>query len=317
MSLEKWAEYGWLKARGVRINRWQHKLVLSALGIFVAAVGMGNKAGEKDVVFRPGFVSTAAAEVRISFRPDGRQMVWGSIGREGSADAQDIWESHQQNAEWSKPAKVSFDTAAVEFDPAFSHDGTKLYFQSDRAGGFGGTDIYVVDVVAGTYDFSKPRNLGAGINTKGDEWAPTPTPDGNLIFSSDGWGGMGKHDLWEASLGTTSKVKHPQNLGPGINGPDEDFDATLDWDGHSLLFSSGTMDDSGVNVHLYRSVHTSEGWGPRELVAVGCSSFLIGASIDPKDRNHVYYSANCPGGQGRMDIRQVDSSLVFRSVGNQ
>jgi Tol biopolymer transport system component len=298
------------------MRRWQLKLALSIAGVFIAAVGMGSKTGERDVVFRPGFVSTAAAEVRIAFRPDGRQIVWGSIGRDGNADAQDIWESHQQATGWSTPAKVSFDTAAVEFDPAFSPDGTKLYFQSDRPGGFGGADIYVVDVLADTYDFSKPRNLGAGINTKGDEWAPTPTPDGNLIFSSDGWGGMGKHDLWEASLATTSNVKHPQNLGPGVNGPDEDFDATLDWDGHSLLFSSGTMDDSEVNVHLYRSVHGAGGWGPRELLSVGCSSFLLGASIDPRDRSHVYYAANCPGGQGRMDIRQIDSSLVFRDVGH-
>ena len=84
------------------MRRWQLKLALSIAGVFIAAIGMGSKRGETDVVFYPGFVSTAAAEVRIAFRPDGRQIVWGSIGRDGSADTQDIWVSHQQAAGWSR-----------------------------------------------------------------------------------------------------------------------------------------------------------------------------------------------------------------------
>jgi len=260
-----------------------------------------------DAIFLPDLVSTPAAEVRIAFSPDGRRMLWGSIGRDGPADAQDIWEARRTATGWSAPQRASFDTDAVEFDPAFSPDGARLYFHSDRPGGLGGTDLYVVDVDPATGAFSVPRNAGPGINSAGDEWAPTPTRDGRLIFASDGWGGFGRHDLFEARLdpppGASSR---PVNLGPGVNGREEDFDATLAADGNILLFSSGSMEGDMADVRLYRSRRGAGGrWLPRTPLGVGCSGFTIGASLDPGDPRHFYYAANCPGGRGRMDIRRV------------
>ena len=80
-----------------------------------------------------------------------------------------------------------------------------------------------------------PRNLGLLINSKGEEWAPSPTAKGTLIFASDDRGGFGKHNLFEARL--DAKRDRPRNPGPAINGPQEDFDAVLS--GEGLAFSSG------------------------------------------------------------------------------
>jgi hypothetical protein len=179
----------------------------------------------RDTVVGRGVVSTAAAEVRLAIRPDRRQILWGSIGRGAAPDQEDIWEQHMEGDVWSAPAPVGFNTPAAEFDPAFSPDGRRLYFHSDRPGGLGGTDLYAVDVEAGGSSFGAPVNLGSGINSPGDEWAPTPDLDGRLIFSSDGWGGYGLHDLFEVSLADPGG--RPVNLGAGVNGPDEDFDAAL------------------------------------------------------------------------------------------
>lgn len=79
-----------------------------------------------------------------------------------------------------------------------------------------------------------PRNLGPLINSKGEEWAPTPTAKGTSIFASAGWGGFGKHDLFEARL--VAMRDPPRNLGAAINGPQKDFDAALS--GKGLAFSS-------------------------------------------------------------------------------
>lgn len=271
-----------------------------ATALLVAGSAIAAGSARTDPVVEPGTISTAAAEIRIAYRPDGRQIVWGSIGREAAPDQQDIWEIHRTGSGWSAPARASFDTNAVEFDPAFSRDSRHLYFDSDRAGGFGGTDVYVVDVDAATGRFSQPRNLGQGVNSKGDEWAPTPTTRGTLFFSSDGWGGEGKHDLLEANL------RHPyapRNLGPTINGPDEDFDAALSPDGKTLIFSSGTMSDTAAEAHLFRSRYTAKGWARRERLALGCSDFAIGSAFAVNRPHLLYYSANCPDGRGRMDIR--------------
>src|SRR3569833_3130082 len=117
---------------------------VAILWAFGAAALAG--APKADHVVQPGVISSAAAEVRIAYRPDGGQIAWGSIGRNADAAQQDIWEMHRTANVWSPPARASFDTDAVEFDPAFSQDSKRLYFDSDRAAGYGGTDVYVVAV---------------------------------------------------------------------------------------------------------------------------------------------------------------------------
>ena len=253
-----------------------------------------------DPVVLPGAVSTAAAEVRIAWRPDGRQVLWGSIGRDGAADQEDVWEMHRiGETGWSPPARASFDTDAVEFDPAFSPDGREVYFHSDRPGGFGGTDLYVASVDPESGRFGPPHNLGPRINSAGDEWAPMPIGDGRLIFASDGWGGFGGHDLFEGRLDGAAP---PRNLGSAINGPDEDFDAAVSPDGRTIVFSSGIMSDDAAQVRLHIANRTDDGWTPRMVLDVGCSDFVIGAAFDPRHPDRFYYAANCPGGLGRMDI---------------
>lgn len=278
-----------------------------AVAAAIAALCLGGVAAATrpvlaDHVVEPGVISTAAAEVRVAYRPDGKQVVWGSIGRETESGQQDIWEMHRIATGWSRPARTSFDTDAVEFDPAFSRDSRQLFFDSDRAGGFGGTDVYAVGVDLASGGFSAPRNLGPTINSRGDEWAPTPTLRGTLVFSSDGWGGEGKHDLFESRTG---RSREPRNLGPKINGPDEDFDAALSPDGRTLIFSSGTMSDAAADVHLFKSRYSRGMWATRERLAAGCSDFSIGSAFAVNRPHLLYYAANCPGGRGRMDIREI------------
>lgn len=282
------------------------KQMAALLLALFATSALGARA--PDTVFLPGVVSTAAAEIRLAISPDGRRMLWGSIGRGADRDQQDIWERHRDGAGWSAPARVSFDTEAVEFDPAFSPDGRRVYFHSDRPGGFGGTDIYVVDLDPNTGRFATPRNLGAGVNSKGEEWAPTPTARGTLIFASDGWGGFGKHDLFEVRRG--AKSGRPMNLGPAINGAEEDFDGALS--GDVLVFSSGSMDDDAIPVRLFISERSGKGWSPRRPVGEPCSNFVNGSSFDPRDPSRFFYAAKCDGGEGRMDIRETRSPIAAR-----
>jgi Tol biopolymer transport system component len=258
-----------------------------------------------DPVVLPGVVSTAATEIRLAISPDGRRMLWGSVGRDAAPGQLDIWERHREGKSWSKPAPAPFNTDGEDFDPAFSPDGRQIYFHSDRPGGLGGTDIYVVALDPATGAFSAPRNLGPNVNSKGAEWAPTPTKDGRLIFASDGWGGFGRHDLFEVRLAGGK----PVNLGPAINGPDEDFDAALSPDGRTLVFSSGVMSDDAAKVGLFVSARTGRGWTARRPAGVGCADFVNGAGFNPADRTRIFYSATCPGGEGRMDIREARTPI--------
>jgi Tol biopolymer transport system component len=254
----------------------------------------------------PGVIDTADTEVRPAFSPDGRCVLWGSIGAPKTGWR--ILQTCREGGAWSKPGPVSFDGPDNDFDPAFSPDGRTVYFFSNRAGGLGGDDLYAVDRAPATGTYGAPRNLGPRFNTPGDEWAPAPTADGRLIFSSDGHGGAGKQDLFEAELVGDGPV---QSLGPQINGPLDDFDAALLHDGRTLVFASGDL-KAGTRVVLRMARRDDRGaFGPvRDLPApVNCSVAINnGPAVDPLNPGVFYYSAHCPTlGPGRMDVFEVPS----------
>lgn len=108
--------------------------------------------------------------------------------------------------------------------PSLSADGTLLYFASDRPGGFGGMDIYVVENQNGKW--IQPQNLGPTINSAGNDIFPFVNEEGVLFFSSNGHKGMGGLDVFYAKKsgmfeeGTWNVRK---NLGTPFNTKKDDF----------------------------------------------------------------------------------------------
>lgn len=252
----------------------------------------------------PGTIDTPATEVRPAFSPDGRCVLWGSIGAPGIGWR--ILQTCRDGAGWSTPEAVSFDGPDNDFDPAFSADGRVVYFFSNRPGGQGGDDLWAADRDPATGAFGAPRNLGPRFNTPGDEWAPTPTSDGRLIFSSSGHAGLGGQDLFEGELTGDAPVR---GLGPGVNGPRDDFDAALLAGGRILVFASGDLKaESGVALQISRR-GPDGAFGPRQTLAapINCSAEINnGPAVDPLKPEVFYYSAYCPAlGPGRMDIFEV------------
>jgi outer membrane protein OmpA-like peptidoglycan-associated protein len=135
--------------------------------------------------------------------------------------------------------------------PALSPDDSKLYFASDMPGGFGGTDLYVVEHKNGKW--GKPVNLGREINTEGNEMFPYVDADGNLYFSSDGHEGLGGLDVFYTELIDDIPVKGVKNVGAPINSEKDDFGFITDKDRNSGYFSSnrkrGNSDD---NLYSFR-----------------------------------------------------------------
>ena len=74
-------------------------------------------------------------------------------------------------------------------------DGQTIYFTSDKKRGFGGTDIYLAHK-KNSGKWSKAINLGPLVNTPFDEESPRIYDDSILYFSSSGWPGYGKSDIY-------------------------------------------------------------------------------------------------------------------------
>lgn len=129
--------------------------------------------------------------------------------------------------------------------PAFSPDNTRMYFVSDMPGGYGGTDIYVVEYNGGQW--GTPVNMGKEINTEGNEMFPYADELGNLYFSSDGHEGLGGLDVFYAELRDGVAFRGVQNVGAPINSEKDDFGLITDKYRTSGFFSSnrkkGVSDD--------------------------------------------------------------------------
>jgi len=80
----------------------------------------------------------------------------------------------------------------------------RMVFASDRAGGFGGFDLYYTNFENG--EWGEPVNFGEKINTEFDEYRPILIDEGvswtqtMMVFSSNRTGGMGGFDLYFAGI---------------------------------------------------------------------------------------------------------------------
>jgi TolB protein len=283
-------------------------IVLSMVGA-LAGCAMTQESLQPDgaaELWLPDLVSTANADVRITFSPDGQRMLWGVIGSQSSPEGWQILESVRAAQGWSTPRPVAFNSSANDFDPSFAPDGSGVYFFSNRDGGFGKDDIYFApfDAKRGTY--GEAVNLGASINTTGDEWAPVVSPDGErLLFATDGRGGKGKHDLFisERQAGAWGVAANLEAL----NSVNEDFDATFLHDGRSIIFSSGDLEGS---VALYFAPARGESYGrrkrlPKAVNATEPEAWTFGPSVAANEKGYLYFTARRANGKGRMDIYRI------------
>ena len=103
--------------------------------------------------------------------------------------------------------------------PTISSD-NKIYFSSDRPGGYGGMDLYYVKVL--NEGFSSPVNLGPDINTDKDEVFPFIYKEKYLFFTSDGRENIGKLDIFLAQVIIENRWK-VFLLGDKYNSPEDDF----------------------------------------------------------------------------------------------
>lgn len=208
-------------------------------------------------------LNTDGDEGACCFSPDGRTMYLTQCLTDPSYPRYAIIATSQRSdAAWSKATelKLTRDTLSTYAHPAISPDGQWLYFTSDMPGGLGGYDIWRVRLT--TSGVGGVENLGAPINTPGDEMFPTFRPNGDLYFSSDGHEGMGGLDIYIAKPDSTGWViEYP---GYPLNSQGDDFGMTFEGLLNKGFFSSNRGDGKGWD-HIYsfynpEIIQTVKGW---------------------------------------------------------
>ncbi len=185
----------------------------------------------------------------VSFSANGQTMYLTMARRAPDAPTTvEIYTSQRSDASWSKPVKLDIisDTISAMGHPAVSPDGTYLYFASDMPGGYGGKDIWRINLKerAGSLE-----NMGPQINTPGDEMFPYMRTDSLMYFSSDGHPGLGGLDIFKARLNSTGKFWSVEEMPAPVNSAGDDFGITFG-EGESGFFSSNRGDGRGYD-HIY------------------------------------------------------------------
>jgi hypothetical protein len=223
----------------------------------------------------------------------------------------------QKFSDWSAPVNLgpTINSGANNQHPAISKDGLSLYYSSDRSGTLGKLDIWVSQRPSLEADWGAPQNLGANINSSGNDFSPAFTPDGHwLYFHGDRPGGCGPAGTMDLYVSHRKDNRDDfgwepaQNLGCVINSIYDDAGPTFfndEANDVTLLYFTSTRPapPGGGNFDIYVStLQPDETWGPGVFVPE-----LSGPGRDTRtsirrDGLEIFISADRPGAVGSQDL---------------
>lgn len=216
----------------------------------------------------------------IALSPDGQRML---VYRDNNDGNGNIFESVLNGTEWSELTEFPepINSEEHESSACYSPDGRTIYFVSDRKGGEGGKDIWLVTRNPDD-TWGDLKNMGPVINTAEDEQGIFLQADGRtLIFSSKGHGSGGGYDLF-TSNNTGEGWGAPTNLGAPLNTPGDDLYLVFLADGRTAYMSSERSGGMGEK-DLYEVKFTPIGGRAQEPLL----TLLKGQVIDEETKQPV------------------------------
>lgn len=166
---------------------------------------------------------------------------------------------------WSKPEIAVFSGRFNDLEPAFSPDGLKLFFvsnrpvdsKSDSAKDF---DIWYVERSSAQSPWSDPIRLDTIINTCDNQFYPSLAISGNLYFTCDAGATKGKDDIF-VSKWIDGKYQTPVSMSDSINSPGYEFNAYVAPDESFLLYTCYNRAGGLGSGDLYISYNRgNDGW---------------------------------------------------------
>ncbi len=276
--------------------------------------------GETSPVLLEGKVNKFLHEGPATFSPDRKTMFFtrnNYVNRVKEDKSEDniikltVFSAKLIDGKWDDIKELPFCSQEYSVGhPAMSADGKKLYFSSDMPGGYGNFDLYVSEW--DSTGWKTPVNLGAKVNTLGNEYFPTIHEDGTLYFSSDSYEGLGGLDMYRATdLG--GGWWSVENVGYPLNSKADDLGIIWDKDKKTGYFSS----------------NRSGGYGDDDIYKFDSKGLLIRGLVydkltgDPLDSSRVYLvesgdtlMSKLTNSDGRFNFR-VEPGKTYNFVGTK
>jgi len=161
----------------------------------------------------------------------------------------------KKGAGWTEPEMAFFSGQYSDLEPAYSPDGKKIFFVSNRPLKKGGAlkdfDIWYVENKSGQW--SEPQSAGTVINSEADEFYPAVTKSGNIYYTAAYPDAKGKEDIYVSEWKDGAWQK-PYSLSDSVNSKTYEFNAYVSPDEDIILFSSQGREDDMGGGDLYISV---------------------------------------------------------------
>jgi len=250
-----------------------------------------SPAPHSPAIFGEGVISTPGYERDIAISPDGHELLF-SVLLPASGFLANM-EMHKDAAgTWSAPKVASFSGHYSDLEPAFTADGKKLFFSSNRPVNGDKTkdfDIWFTEKVNGAW--TAPKNIGLPVNSAADEYYPSVARNGNLYFTAAHEKGIGHEDIYVCKW-KNGKYEEPEVLDTAVNSPMYEFNAFVSPDEDFIIFTSyGRKDDSGRG-DLYMSMKDDNGhWKPAKNLALLNSDRLDYCPFVSFDKKILFFTS--------------------------
>lgn len=295
-----------------RRYRWTNQPFLD---LYVAK----TKNDEGDLIGAKKFskkINTKYHEASMAFSPDQRTIYFtrNNFGKKlkrgkNGINHLKIYRSTFENGEWTEAEELPFNSDDFSTGhPTISPDGKQMYFVSDRPGGYGGTDIYVVDIL-GNGQFSEPKNLGRTVNTSAKEMFPYIT-DNALYFSSNRSMGFGGLDVFKSDY-ANGYFSVGVNMGEPINSSRDDFSYIVDSTGQKGYFASNRLGGKGDD-DIYSFLYTfnlNTITGIVEDASTG--DLLEGAKVTLLTKDGELLAETTTDAEGRYTFKNLESTTEY------
>ena len=184
-------------------------------------------------------------EATIAISPDERKIyLYEDSTGNGDIYFTDFYHAEFQDIEILPSKGVNTDN--WETHCMMSYDKKVFYFVSNRKGGFGGRDIYMLKRIEDTEEWSEPINLGDKINGPDDEDSPFISIDNQTFYySTNGEKSIGGFDIMTALYQEDGTFTEGRNLGYPFNSTNDDIFYTTTLDGSKGYLTSFRKDGYG------------------------------------------------------------------------
>ena len=206
-------------------------------------------------MFAPGVVSTGDV-FASTFTPDGRTVVFTKFAPPRPPT---LMTSVLVDGRWSAPTVLPFSGVYRDLDPAFSPDGTRLYFSSGRPSGpsaadtTSGVDTWYVTRFSNGW--SSPIRLPEPVNGNDTDMYPSTTNRGVLYFDSFR-SRPSRRLVYRAEPRSDGTLGEPQALSPTVNADSGASNLFVDADERYVVFGAVRPEGAG-GMDLYISWKTA------------------------------------------------------------